>query len=264
MQKIYVGEPIGDGIDMTRKNCHGYNEVRLEGDITPGCVVDTKYENNTIVVFPVDEEDITIRKGETVPYLCYINEVGLCDKYGRYGKTQSKVSCIFLDGGYALLTLYSGCIAVRIENEVYVVNVNAQPLEMKSESTYWLGMNDLRAKFAHGWDYEIFTELSGYNEKYKTGYKNEVGYSGTTTIKPLKDEYVDLSMGYLAAQELLAKRKEQEAQAKKLLDAVTKNNKPEKKSIYAPKKDEDEEDEWSVDDTDTDDEDDDEGWEDDE
>lgn len=212
MQRVFVGDE-GFPEVLERSRAKGHTRLKLDG-ISPFSCVDIKTDGTDLVVFPVEEDE-----NEKKIYTVLCKEFGLV---GRKSKFKSKVSVIFCDNGYMLVTLHSGGIVINLENKIVMPTVGTDTVpEFSEDEILWVNEDmllgyskymDLKGKFMY--DFEFMYNLMGEVANSMSGF----------TYSRVDDEDVDISLGYVARYEQNMKVKSEAKDAKNLMNICSSNN----------------------------------------
>lgn len=214
MKTVYFGKNNEEELVLTRSLSHGYKKAVISSELELGSEVCIFTDGNSLL-FNKEDGKFEFLKDK----LMFV-----CKEFGVTKESNAKVSIIFCDNGEMIVTLHSGSVITMFDGKMVqpiVGDIEVSPVTPRevlwvNQDTF-LGMknyfgNEYNNRYWQ--DFEYFFTISGGIDKAGCSFSN---------IKKHPDEYVDLSLGYVATmQERDAERERQEAD-KKLAEIFTYN-----------------------------------------
>lgn len=200
--------------EITRKRAKGHKSLSIAEDV------------NCMDAFTMRTEGTSLRiekdenpSGEEVYTV-------LCEEFGIVGGEtglKSRISIIHLDNGLMLLTLLKGALVIYLENELTILNVGDIPaMNITQQSILWVNQKTfldygryMGEKGNFLFDYEFAFEIQGTN---KTG-------NCDLHVQLLKQEDVDISLGYIAQWEQQRKNHADYMRTSSLMQAISQSSK---------------------------------------
>lgn len=188
---------------ISRDLARGHKMLVIEDNISVKSYIDIKTVDNSLVLYEDNSSEET-DGGDVYTILC--KEFGLVG--WRSNKFESKVSVIFLDGGYMLVTLWRGGIPVHLGGNILMPLVGVLESDIPdvcSSDILWVNARDLMqyARYLEFggmfmYDFEFMFLLGG----------SMTGGMRSFHFKALKGENRDISLGFIAQyeQRLLARK----------------------------------------------------------
>lgn len=195
--------------EFSRRKCHGYKKLVFDEGVVTGSVLD--------MVSGDDGESLVVKATGETP----VEGTGytfLCKEFGLYDDSVSaKVSVIFCDNGWMLVTLLEGSFLIKHEDEILqpTVGSGSYPAVYKDE-ILWVDADKLLSGKKYfgsefqqiNWqDFEYIFTVSGCIKNKLLSFRCKHHY----------DEYIDLSLGYIAKLEEKLLRKKQEEASRSIL-----------------------------------------------
>ena len=185
---------IAKETDITRSRANGYKHLIIDNKVEVPCMVEVVSEDldtdaPKLVVKPLHTND---KEPDKYIFLC--KSIGLV---GYSASFENKVSVIFCDDDWMLVTLHKGMLVLQEDEEtlkVFVVGVENVPM-IEKDNILWKNSKDLMSfirytgvKSTFPFDFEFMFKLEG-------------GISITMEnfcLKHLDSEDIDISMGAFA------------------------------------------------------------------
>lgn len=200
MQKVFISD---DGFprEITRSRAHGYKKIVISEDVT---MLDS------IKMVTQGDDTLVIEKCESTEeqeeYVILCKEFGVCTDVLDY---MNKISIIYCDGGWMLVTLKEGFVALTLNGELMLPNCNCPEEKMygvTANKVKWLDVNSLmcfvryykepeKQNFLYDYEYSVLIGGNSSNFSYRMDAENDK----------------DISYGYIA---LYRQQKEVTKQAK--------------------------------------------------
>lgn len=209
MKKLFISDEGFERV-FDRSRAKGHKRLLIEDDVEVMSPVEFVTQDTDLVMKKADDSD------EQEVYTM------LCKEFGCVGLTtdfRSKISVIFLDDGWMLVTLLHGALVMNLENQLLMPTVGDDfktPAVVPGD-VCWVNANDLLeygkyfgVKGRFMFDVE-FTFLVG---------GDKINNMRNFSIRAISDEDVDLSLGYIAAYEQKMKAKEDMRETKKIMEAT--------------------------------------------
>lgn len=196
---------------ITRERAKGYKNLVFADDVEHASYIDITTEGNNLVVNSVEDNE---NDSEEV-YTMLVKEFGL---FGLSSGLKSRLSVIFLDNGYMLVTLYKGAIITYLNGEICIPNVEQDKFpNFAMDDIYWVNQETLLsyAKYMGEkgnflYDFEFHYLLGG---EIKNGLSN-------FSFKLLGNDDIDISLGYYSAYLQTLEKKEDARATKKLANVI--------------------------------------------
>lgn len=209
MKKLFISDEGFERV-FDRSRAKGHKRLLIEDDVEVMSPVEFVTQGTDLVMKKTDDSD------EQEVYTM------LCKEFGCVGLTtdfRSKISVIFLDDGWMLVTLLHGALVMNLENQLLMPTVvdDFKTPAVVPDDVCWVNANDLLeygkyfgVKGQFMFDVE-FTFLVG---------GDKINNMRNFSIRTISDEDVDLSLGYIAAYEQKMKAKEDMRKTKKIMEAT--------------------------------------------
>lgn len=209
MKKLFISDEGFERV-FDRSRAKGHKRLFIEDDVEVMSPVEFVTQDTDLVMKKADDSD------EQEVYTM------LCKEFGCVGLTtdfRSKISVIFLDDGWMLVTLLHGALVMNLENQLLMPTVgdDFKTPAVVHDDVCWVNANDLLeygkyfgVKGQFMFDVE-FTFLVG---------GDKINNMRNFSIRTISDEDVDLSLGYIAAYEQKMKAKEDMRETKKIMEAT--------------------------------------------
>lgn len=209
MKKLFISDEGFERV-FDRSRAKGHKRLLIEDDVEVMSPVEFVTQDTDLVMKKADDSD------EQEVYTM------LCKEFGCVGLTtdfRSKISVIFLDDGWMLVTLLHGALVMNLENQLLMPTVgdDFKTPAVVPDDVCWVNANDLLeygkyfgVKGQFMFDVE-FTFLVG---------GDKINNMRNFSIRAISDEDVDLSLGYIAAYEQKMKAKEAMRETKKIMEAT--------------------------------------------
>lgn len=209
MKKLFISDEGFERV-FDRSRAKGHKRLLIEDDVEVMSPVEFVTQDTDLVMKKADDSD------EQEVYTM------LCKEFGCVGLTtdfRSKISVIFLDDGWMLVTLLRGALVMNLENQLLMPTVgdDFKTPAVVPDDVCWVNANDLLeygkyfgVKGQFMFDVE-FTFLVG---------GDKINNMRNFSIRAISDEDVDLSLGYIAAYEQKMKAKEDMRETKKIMEAT--------------------------------------------
>lgn len=209
MKKLFISDEGFERV-FDRSRAKGHKRLLIEDDVEVMSPVEFVTQDTDLVMKKTDDSD------EQEVYTM------LCKEFGCVGLTtdfRSKISVIFLDDGWMLVTLLHGALVMNLENQLLMPTVgdDFKTPAVVPDDVCWVNANDLLeygkyfgVKCQFMFDVE-FTFLVG---------GDKINNMRNFSIRAISDEDVDLSLGYIAAYEQKMKAKEDMRETKKIMEAT--------------------------------------------
>lgn len=193
-----------------RKRAKGHKRLVIDDSVNIMSSIEFVTEDTDLVMKAVENSD------EQEVYTI------LCKEFGCVGLAtdfRSKISVIFLDDDWMLVTLLHGALVMNLENQLLMPTVgdDFKTPAVVPDDICWVNADNLLeygkylgVKGQFMFDVE-FTFLVG---------GDKINNMRSFSIKPIADEDIDLSLGYIAVYEQQLKNKEAVRETKKVMKAV--------------------------------------------
>lgn len=206
MKNTYFGKG-GERLELTRSLSHGYRKAVIDESLTIGSVIETVTDENTLVYRKTDGE-FELGKDK----LTFV-----CKTFGVTKDTPAKVSIVFCDNKDMIVTLHEGAIICMVNDKMVQPSVgNIQTTSPVASEVLWL-------------DQDTFLSMKNYfGDEYHNKYWQDFEYFFTVQggidkvgcesfkLKKHNDEYVDLSLGYVATMKEQDEIHKQKREAEKI------------------------------------------------
>lgn len=232
--RLFVTDGTTDKV-FSRRKATGYKAFDWS-EVNAGECVDFVTDGVYLKAVKVDEKPT---KDTPITILC--KEFGLADKSK---KMKHKLSVIFLDGGYMLVTLHSGAILINVDGKQLMPSVGVEPdTNFDMDKVFWCDANELLSyskymgdKEGFMYDFEFMYTLQGYrpNGLLAFIYRHD------------EEEDVDMSLGNFGAYLQKEEAKKSAREARRVMTMFSKAQ----ASASSVEFDEDDEDEYEDDDDD--------------
>lgn len=186
MKRVFIASD-GYGVVFPRTLAMGHKQIIIDESVEVTKPVELHTNNTDLVMSQVPEtEDAT-----SFTILC--KEFGLVENDAEF---KNKISIIFCDNGWMLVTLMSGALVVNLNNELLMPStLDVTPPVVKKENILWVNANELlthcscfgmKGDFAY--DFEWVLTINGNNNDNNT----------KLSIRHESNEDIDISLGYFA------------------------------------------------------------------
>lgn len=201
MSKAYFGVG-GEERTIRRSASHGYKNIKVSENLAMSNLFEFVTEgDDTLVMSPVDGK-VDLSK-DAVTFIC--------KSFGVSGNVKSKISVMFCDDGEMIVTLLQGMLHVMFDGKV-VTPVAGDIGDYQSsalEGIYWIDSDTLLSSKQY-----FGSELqSRYTQDFEYVFTVSGGIKGGLTqwtCKCNKDEYIDMSLGFIAeAEDKIIRKKRQ-------------------------------------------------------
>lgn len=205
---------VTDGTEQkvfTRSKATGYKKFDCS-EVTAGTCVDFVTDGDVLKAVPVEGKP---DKDTPITILC--KEFGLADKSK---KMKHKISVIYLDEGYMLVTLHEGAILISVDGKQLMPSVGVVPdTSFDINNVFWCDANELLSygkymeeKEGFMQDFEFMYVLQGYrpNGYLEFIYRHE------------DEEDIDMSLGNFAAHLQQEANKKSAREARKMMTMFSK------------------------------------------
>lgn len=198
--------------EIPRTRAKGYKQVIVSEELEMAAPYQFITEGNSLVAVPAEAAD----GGEE----CFTL---LCREFGLVGWStglRSKVSVIFCDNGWMLVTLYKGGFVLNLDGQLMMptVGIDTAPPKVVQDNIMWVDADKLLGyskylgdKGNFMYDYEFMLELAGDNAKGM----------GNFTFRHIEEETVDISLGHVALWEQQMENRRAAQEAKKQMSAIS-------------------------------------------
>lgn len=210
MQKLFVADDVYEK-EFTRKRAKGHKRLVIADDVSIVEPVALHTEGTDLVLSHTEGVE-----GDAEVYTMLCTEFGLV---GGANGFKNKISVIFLDEGWMLVTLYHGALVMNLNDRLMMPTAGDDFTNPKviTEDICWVNADnlleygkyyDLKGQFMH--DFEFFFVVGGDN----------INGMRQFSIIHLDDEDIDLSLGLFAQyqQKIILAREAREA--KQLTQAI--------------------------------------------
>lgn len=209
MKKLFISDEGFERV-FDRSRAKGHKRLLIEDDVEVMSPVEFVTQDTDLVMKKADDSD------EQEVYTM------LCKEFGCVGLTtdfRSKISVIFLDDGWMLVTLLYGALVMNLENQLLMPTVgdDFKTPAVVPDDVCWVNANDLLeygkyfgVKGQFMFDVEFTFIVGG----------DKINNMRNFSIRAISDEDVDLSLGYIAAYEQKMKAKEDMRETKKIMEAT--------------------------------------------
>lgn len=191
MNKLFIADKDFSR-EIPRTRAKGYKRVVVSEELEMAMPFQFQTDGTDLVVVPAEAVE---GEGE-----CY---TVLCREFGLVGGNQgfkSKMSVIFCDNGWMLVTLYHGGLVMNLDGRLLMPTVGDDIVTPKvvRDHIMWVDAEKILAyskylgqKGYFMYDHEFMLELSGDNVKGM----------GSFIFKCFDEETIDMSLGYIAQYE---------------------------------------------------------------
>jgi hypothetical protein len=208
MQKVFIANEDFEK-EYSRSRAKGHTSIKVDDDVAVSDSIRIVTEGTTLAIKKDNEGS-----GDEV-FTIPCKEFGLTN----YGDVSAKISVIFCDNGWMLVTLLQGALVLNLDGSLLMPTVgDVASTKVVKEDIFWVDaekllsyskyFSDTQARFIY--DIEFVFEVSG---QYINGMTN-------FSLKPFHDEDVDLSLGYIAQYEQALENKKNAKDAKKMVSAM--------------------------------------------
>lgn len=209
MQKLFVANEDYEK-EFSRSRAKGHKRLIIGDDVEIIKPVKLHTEGTDLVVSKGESSD----DSEVYTMLC--QEFGLV---GGVTSFRNKISVIFCDNGWMLVTLLHGALVMNLDKQLLMPTAGddfTTPKVVK-EDICWVTANDLLeygkyfgVKGQFMFDFEWTFEVSG----------DRVNGMKSFSIKNIKDEDIDISLGYVARYEQQLQIKAEATEARNLMKNI--------------------------------------------
>lgn len=209
MKKVFIADE-GFEREFSRNRAKGHKRLVIEDGVTIAEPIEMKTVGTDLVISPKEDSE----DNECYTMLC--KEFGLV---GGVAGFRNKISVIFLDEGWMLVTLLHGALVMNLDGELRmpIVGEDFSVPKVVTEDILWVNAEHLLeyskylgVKGMFMYDFEFVLEVGGdYINKMTSFYFRE-----------LTEETIDISLGYVAMYEQQEQRKAEAKDAKKLANAL--------------------------------------------
>lgn len=209
MNKLFISDR-GFAHEVPRTRAKGYKRIVIDDDVDVATPFQFETRGSDLVIAKADESD----GGE-----CYTM---LCQEFGLVGGSKgfnSKLSVIFCDNGWMLVTLQNGALVMNLDDQLLMPTVgdDVQAPKVVKDDILWVDAEKLLAYSKYlgdmgNWmyDHEFVLVLGGDNLKGM----------GSFVFRNLPDETHDISLGYIAQYEQQQIKRAEALKAKNMMKAV--------------------------------------------
>lgn len=210
MKQMFVADSTFER-SISRSRAKGYKNLIIADDVEHTSYIDIETDGNNLVMKAVEDDE---NDSEEV-YVMLVKEFGL---FGLSSDLESKISVIFLDNGYMLVTLYKGAIITYLNGELCVPNVEQDKFpNFAMDDIFWINQeyllswgNYMDEKGNFLYDFEFHYTMRG---EVKNGLSN-------FAMRHLRDEDIDISLGYFGAYLQALEKKKDAKSTKKLFNTI--------------------------------------------
>lgn len=196
---------------VSRARAKGYKSLVIADDVEHASYIDIETDGTDLVMKAVEDDE----SDNAEVYVMLVKEFGL---FGLSSGLKSKLSVIFLDNGYMLVTLYKGAIITYLNGEICIPNVEQDTFpNFAMDDIYWVNQEALLSyskfmgeKGNFMYDFEFHYTLGG---DIKNGLSN-------FSFHHDKEEDIDISLGLFSAYLDKLEKKEDARNTKKLANLV--------------------------------------------
>lgn len=199
MQTLLIADK-GCVRELNRSKSHGLKKIVLGDGVEGHEAVNFRSDGSSLFLERTDYNE-----GEEENYMILCKEFGLISA-GEDGR--AKVSVMFCDEDYMLVTLYSGAIVVNVNGSPIMpmlgIDENNVP-NVVLDNVYWVSASHLMS-------YSRYMGMKGsciYDLEFMFSLAGEAFPSPTFKFKHLGEEDIDISGGYIAQLEQKQALKEQ-------------------------------------------------------
>lgn len=210
MQKHFVADE-GFPKELSRKRAAGYKKIIIDDSVVQPCAVDFVTEGDTLRIMgkPIEED------GEEPFYIILTKEFGVV---GEASKFSSKISIIYCDNGWMLVTLMDGALILNLMNQLLAPCVNTEELPPFSEDNIYWVTEETMLSYAKYWD-----DKSTYPYDFEFVFVVKGGVvrnMHTFNVSHIGDEDIDMSLGQFALQQQRLMMRQQAKEAKKISSMI--------------------------------------------
>lgn len=206
MNKLFFADK-GFSREIMRDRAKGYKRIMIDDALEMAAPFSFETQGTDLVAVPTEPADGV---GEVFTFLC--REFGLV---GGDKGLRSKLSVIFCDNGWMLVTLHHGSLVVTLDGQLMMPQVgeDVEAVRVIPDNVLWVNADKLLgfSKYLENkgqfmYDFEFMFELGGDNTKGM----------GQFLFRCLHEETIDISLGYVAQyeQNLVKRAEAQEAKKK--------------------------------------------------
>lgn len=210
MNKLFFADK-GFAHEVLRDRAKGYKRVVIDEELELASPFKFETQGTDLVAVPTEPVE---GEGEVFTFLC--REFGLAA--GDKG-LRTKVSVIFCDTGWMLVTLHHGSMIMNIDGQLMMPQVgdDLETFKVVPDNVLWVDADKLlgfgkylETKGQFMYDFEFMLELGGDNTKGM----------GQFFFRCLHEETTDISLGYVAQYEQNLIKRAEAREAKKQFEQV--------------------------------------------
>lgn len=191
MNKLFIADK-DFAHEVARTRARGYKRVVIDDDVEMAMPFKFETRGTDLAIVKADAVE-----GEAECYTMLCREFGLV---GGANKFRSKMSVIFCDNGWMLVTLYHGGLVMNLDGQLLMPTVGEDVVAPKvvKDNIMWCDADKLLGfssymgnKGNFMYDFEFALELGGDNVKGM----------GNFTYRHIEEETIDISLGHVAMYE---------------------------------------------------------------